>query len=228
MIGINPYACKIRYVIIPDTAFYEFIPIEKENAECEYTLCLNELKIGGKYEIVITNYAGLYRYRMGDVIKVVDFYNNCPEVEFLYRKNQVLNMVSEKTNEEHLTNALKSTIKKLNLSFVDYTTIPDNSITPGRYIFYLEFKNNIPDYKIQLLEKTLDSEIRRSNLAYDRARNNKRLGMIKVILLSPNTFYLIKESLLTKGISKNQIKIPRVITNNRNILNIISKNKICK
>ena len=226
MIGINPYVNKIRYVIIPDTAFYEFIPIGKEEYKIKQTLCLDEVKIGEKYEIVVTNYAGLYRYRIGDVIKVVGFYNNCPEVEFLYRKNQVLNMVSEKTNEEHLTNSIRNTIEKLNLNLVDYTTMPDNSISPGRYIFYFELKDKLPNSRVKLLEETLDSEIRKSNLAYDRARNNKRLDMTKVIFLSSNTFNLIKESLLNKGISKNQIKIPRVIINNKNILNIINKNKI--
>lgn len=223
MIGINPYANKIRYVIIPDTAFYEFIPIDESGEGSQHTLCLDELKVGEKYEVVVTNYAGLYRYKIGDVIKVVDFYNNCPEVEFLYRKNQVLNMVSEKTNEEHLANSVRSTIRRLNLNLVDYTTMPDNSITPGRYTFYFEIKNNKSNYKLESLEKTLDSEIRKANLAYDRARNNKRLGMVKVIPLFPNTFELIKESLLTKGISKNQIKIPRVIANNKNIINIINK-----
>jgi len=135
-------------------------------------------------------------------------------------------MVSEKTNEEHLTNSIKSTIKKLNLNLVDYTTMPDNSITPGRYTFYFEFKNSISNYKIKLLAETLDKEIRSSNLAYDRARNNKNLSMVKVILLQPNTFNTIKEYLYKKGISKNQIKIPRVISNNRSILNIINRNKI--
>ncbi|WP_406542633.1 GH3 auxin-responsive promoter family protein [Clostridium ljungdahlii] len=226
MIGINPYVNKIRYVIIPDTVFYEFIPIKEKNKKSEDTFCLDELEIGEKYEIVITNYAGLYRYRMGDVIKVVDFYNNCPEIEFLYRKNQVLNMAAEKTNEEQLTNAIRNTMKKLDLNLVDYTTIPDNSITPGRYSFYFEFKNNIPNYKVKLLEETLDYEIRKSNLAYDRARNNKRLGRVKVMLLAPNTFNLVKESLFNKGVSKNQIKIPRVAINNRNILNIVNKSKI--
>lgn len=226
MIGINPYADKIRYVIIPDTVFYEFIPVIEGGEHSKHTLCLEELQIGGKYEIVITNYAGLYRYRLGDVIKVVDFYNSSPEIEFLYRKNQVLNMVAEKTNEEHLTNAIKNTMKKLNLNLVDYTTLPDNSITPGRYTFYFEFKNSMPKYKVDLLEKTLDDEIRSSNLAYDRARNNKRLGMVKVLLLVPNTFNMIKESLFSKGISKSQIKIPRVITNNENILSIINKDRL--
>lgn len=55
---------------------------------------------------------------------------------------------------------------------------------------------------LQLLERMLDSELRKSNLAYDRARNNKRLGMIKVLLLKPNTFNLIKDALFSKGISK--------------------------
>lgn len=223
MIGINPYVDKIRYVIIPDTCFYEFIPIEAGENK---TLTLDEVEIGSKYEIVITNQAGLYRYRLGDVIKVVGFYNNSPEVEFLYRKNQVLNMVSEKTNEEHLTNSIKETVRNMKLSLVDYTTIPDNSITPGRYAFYFEFRNNMSNYKVEVLEETLDKEIRKSNPAYDRARKSNKLGRPKIIFLADNTFNLIKESLFTKGISKNQIKIPRVVTNNKNILKIINKNKI--
>ena len=224
MMGINPYVNKIRYVIIPDTAFYEFIPIEKGEDNINNTLNLDELEIRKEYEIVITNYAGLYRYRMGDVIKVVGFYNNCPEVEFMYRKNQVLNMVAEKTNEEHLTDSIRQTMKKLNINLVDYTTEPDNSITPGRYIFYFEFKNKVTKNQINLLENTLDKELRKSNLAYDRARNNNKLGRVKVVTLLPNTFNLVKESLFKKGISKNQIKIPRVISNNNNIKKVINKN----
>lgn len=223
LIGINPYIDKIRYVIIPDTCFYEFIPVEENDKK---TISLDQVKVGGKYEVVITNYAGFYRYKLGDVVKVVGFYNNSPEIEFLYRKNQVLNMVSEKTNEEHLTKSIKETTKKLNLSLVDYTTIPDNSITPGRYVFYFEFRNNMSNYKVKNLEETLDEEIRKSNLAYDRARKNHKLEKPKIVFLDKNTFNLVKESLLTKGISKNQIKIPRVITNNKNILNIINKNKL--
>lgn len=226
MIGINPNAKNISYVVIPDTVFYEFIPVDEEGKEGKETLCIEELKKGKRYEIVVTNYAGLYRYRIGDIIKVVDFYNNSPEIVFLYRKNQVLNMVAEKTNEDHLTNSIKITMNKLKLNLVDYTTMPDNSVTPGRYLFYFEFNNITADYNIELLEKTLDKEIRNSNLAYDRARSSRRLGMVRVILLKSNTFNLIKEALFTEGISKNQIKIPRVINSNRNILSIINENKL--
>ena len=74
-----------------------------------------------------------------------------------------MNMVSEKTNEEHLTNLIRRTIQKLNLNVVDYTTVPDNSITPGRYIFYFKLKSNRFNCKIELLEQTLDREIRNSD-----------------------------------------------------------------
>lgn len=223
-IGINPYIKKIRYVVIPDTVFYEFIPFEEIDKENPKTLLINEINVGEKYEIVITNYAGLYRYRLGDVIKVVSYYNNCPEIEFLFRKNQILNMVSEKTNEEQLTSAIKSTIDKLNLSLIDYTTMPDNSITPGRYIFYFEFKDKLSKEKIKLLEQQLDKELKNANLAYNRARNNKKLGDVKIVVLKNGTFKLIKESLLGKGVSKNQIKVPRVIINNEGILDILNRN----
>lgn len=225
-IGINPYIKNVRYVVIPDTVFYEFIPFEEIDKDNPKTLLINELKVGEKYEIVVTNYAGLYRYRLGDVVKVVNYYNNSPEIEFLFRKNQVLNMVSEKTNEEHLTNAIRSCMNNFNLSLVDYTTKPDNSITPGRYVFYCEFKENLFYEKVKSLEKQLDKELRKSNLAYDRARNNRKLDDIKIIVLKSGTFKIIKESLLQKGVSKNQIKIPRVIINNENILRIINKYKI--
>ena len=225
-IGINPYIKKIRYVIIPDTAFYEFIPIEEIDSDNPATFLINELKVGEKYEIVITNYAGLYRYRLGDIVKVASYYNDSPEIEFLFRKNQVLNMVSEKTNEEQLTTAIKNSMNKLNLSLVDYTTMPDNSVTPGKYIFYCEFKEKISKIKVKQLEEILDKELRKSNLAYDRARNNKKLGDIKMVVLKNGTFKIIKESLLKKGVSKNQIKIPRVIVNNKGVLNILRKSII--
>ena len=137
-------------------------------------------------------------------------------------------MVAEKTNEEQLTSAIKKCMSSLNLNLVDFTTIPDNSITPGRYVFYCEFKEKIESKEINRLEKQLDKELRKSNLAYDRARNNKKLGNIKIVILKSGTFKIIKESLFKKGVSKNQVKIPRVVINNENILRIINESKIIK
>lgn len=225
-VGINPYVIKTRYVIIPDTVFYEFIPIGEFDKKKPRTLSPYELQIGQSYEIVITTYSGFYRYRLGDVVKVVGFYNNSPEVEFLYRRNQVLNMVSEKTTEDHLTNAIKNIKSKLNLNLIDYTTVTDNLITPGRYKFYFEVKGRVTREEVGNMEITLDKELRNCNLAYNRFRNKNGLAMPKIIIVKEGTFNKVKEFLFKKGISKNQIKIPRVVTTNKSILDLIEDNKL--
>ena len=226
MIGINPYASKISYVIIPDTVFYEFIPVSDCLKNNPKTYNIDELSIDQSYEIVLTNYAGLYRYRLGDVVKVVGFYNNCPKIEFLYRRNQLLNMVSEKTTEEHLTSTISNTISKLKLNLVDYTTCADNSLSPGRYIFYLELNDPISPRLSASIEDVLDNELQKCNLAYGRFRRNHKLSKAKVVLLAPKTFLAIKETLFAAGTSNSQVKIPRVITSNEKIKAIINKNTL--
>lgn len=227
MLGINPYVEKIKYVIIPDTAFYEFILIDEEdNKENIETYNIDELKIGNKYEVIITNYAGLYRYRLGDIVKVVGYYNNSPEIEFLYRKNQILNMVSEKTTEEHLKISINNTMKEMKTILIDYTTLADNTITPGKYIFYMELKDSISNNKLKQMEKKLDLQLQKVNLAYERFRNSNRLSCLSIKVVRKNTFDDINKYLIEKGVSKSQIKIPRVINNKKEILKILKSNII--
>ena len=226
IIGINPDAKNIRYVIIPDTVFYEFIPSGEFNKKNPKTISSEELEIGKSYELVITTYTGLCRYRLGDVVKVVGFYNNSPEIEFLYRRNQVLNMVSEKTTEDHLTSAIGNLKNSLKLNIIDYTAITDNSITPGRYKFYFEIRGKVTKEQIRNIEITLDNELANCNLAYKRFRGKNGLAMPKVIILQEDTFNKVKEFLFKKGVSKSQIKIPRVVTTNKNILSVIENNKV--
>ena len=133
-------------------------------------------------------------------------------------------MYAEKTTEEHLKVAINNTMSKLDLSLVDYTTLEDNSITPGRYIFYFEFNNELPKSRLKLLEKTLDLELQKANLAYGRFRKSNKLACTGVIVIRRNTFDNIKKFLISKGVSKSQIKIPRVITNKKDILSIVNEN----
>ena len=133
-------------------------------------------------------------------------------------------MVSEKTTEEHLRDSINKTMKEFNLSLVDYTTLEDNKITPGRYVFYFEFNEEIPKNKIKFIENTLDKELQKANLAYGRFRRNNKLACLNINVVTRNTFDIIKKHLISNGVSKSQLKIPRVITNKKDILNILNDN----
>ena len=76
-------------VLIPFSAFYEFRDAENTNAD---TITMDKVEVGKKYEIIVTNLSGFYRYRMMDVVEVCGFYGKIPKVRFLYRLNQVLNI----------------------------------------------------------------------------------------------------------------------------------------
>lgn len=44
---------------------------------------MGELCIGGRYELVVTNSQGLFRYRMGDALRCVGFFGGAPKVRAL-------------------------------------------------------------------------------------------------------------------------------------------------
>lgn len=226
-IGMNKNVGIIRYIVIPDTVFYEFLPVDEDDSDNRKikTKNIDELEIGEKYEVLLTNYSGLYRYRLGDVIRVVGYYNNSPEIVFEYRKNQVLNMASEKTNEMQLVSALRNTARIFSLDITDYTTEPDNNVSPGRYIIYVEFKEPLDTLRLKRVEKQLEIELKRTNIAYDRARYSFKLSALKLVQLKKGTFNKVKESMYHKGVSKNQIKVPRVI-NKENIRKAINDGRM--
>ncbi|XP_073773687.1 GH3 domain-containing protein isoform X2 [Danio rerio] len=88
LIGVNlwPLQERRQYLLCPRSMFCEFIPEEDLESDQPKTLLMEQLKEGHSYELLVTNASGLFRYRIGDIVKVVGFHNQCPKVEFQYRK----------------------------------------------------------------------------------------------------------------------------------------------
>ncbi|CAK8575516.1 unnamed protein product [Lathyrus sativus] len=98
---------EVCYTIIPTMAYFEFLPLNKfdgdddsiSSTEQEHLVDLVDVELGQEYELVVTTYAGLYRYRVGDILRVAGFKNKAPQFNFICRKNVVLSIDSEKTDE---------------------------------------------------------------------------------------------------------------------------------
>ncbi len=73
--------------------FYEFLD-DRGNISL-----LDELEAEREYEIILTQKGGLYRYLIGDRIRVTHFYKAAPCFEFIGRSDAVSDMVGEKLNE---------------------------------------------------------------------------------------------------------------------------------
>jgi GH3 auxin-responsive promoter len=86
--------------------YFEFIEEKNICSINPNTIGIEELRVGGRYEMVITN-NGLYRYRVGDVIEIKAMDNKMPLFDMCYRLGSVINMVGEKTSEDHLVAVLQ-------------------------------------------------------------------------------------------------------------------------
>ena len=157
------------YVCIPHSCFMEFIPMDDENEEIKW---MGELELGKKYELVITNFCGFYRYRLLDVVEVVDFYGDAPVIRFAFRRNMAVNIAGEKTNLSMIADVVRETAEHLKESISEYSVCVDETVMPNRYCFFLEGEYGYAD---EVYAEILEEELCKKNLDY---RDLKELGDI--------------------------------------------------
>ena len=97
-----PLIAAQGYVPILDEVFFEF---EDQTGDIHL---LHELQIGENYTIILSQKGGLYRYRIGDRVRVTHFYRNTPCLEFLGRSQGVSDLVGEKLSETLVQKVLQS------------------------------------------------------------------------------------------------------------------------
>lgn len=203
-----------RYVMATDPSYFEFIPADLAGQSQPSTVDMAGVETGERYELVITNHAGLYRYRLGDVVTVVERLGETPVIEFAHRLGTQFDLVGEKTSEDQLAAAIGELSKTLPSEIHDYTTAEDVEASPARYVVYVECE--LPNsVSIVELAETFDEKLQEANPVTSGFRQNGLLGRPRLAILAPGTFTrlrnLIAESDLPPATS--QLKTPRKLTN---------------
>ena len=198
------------YVLLPHCIFFEFIPVsddpDAEEAENPQTLLIDELEVGKKYEVVVTNFSGLYRYRMDDVVQVTRMYQGTPQVEFLYRRNLGMNIANEKTTTEMTDAAAARTAQQTGTEFVGYSFCPDYSTTPVRYCMLAETAAPADEQTRQQMIDALDEALKQINEKYFKYRRWGMLNRPEILFLQPNAYADYHDMLRKNGVVLNQIK----------------------
>lgn len=202
------------YVLLPHSVFFEFIPVgddEEDEEENVKTVLIDKLEIGKKYEVVVTNLSGLYRYRLEDVVKVTRMHNNTPSVEFLYRRNLSMNVANEKTTTQMVDYAAKNAAEETGVKLAGYSFYSDYSTNPPRYCMLTEPEEPVSEEKRQQLIDALDEQFKAINEKYYKYRRWGMLNRPEVLILKPKTYWDYREYLRGKGVVLNQIKPVTVI-----------------
>ena len=135
------------YTLQTKKVFYEFIPQADVDANNPKVLLAEETEIGEVYEIVITTTEGLYRYRIGDLIKVLEFSpDGSPVVDIMGRTKMTLSLHGEKLQEFHLTAAMSSLCKGpwKHHTITDFTVTAHFECFPPQHNFWIEVSTENP------------------------------------------------------------------------------------
>lgn len=201
-------------VLLPHCLFFEFLPIDDEEEGADENVkpvLIDALEVGKKYEIVVSNFSGLYRYRMEDVVQVTGMHNNTPKIEFLYRRNLGMNLANEKTTTQMVDMAAKQTAEEMGNEFVGFSLYADYSTNPPRYCMLAEAKNPVSEEERQKYIDILDEKFKEFNEKYFKYRRWGMINRPQVLFLKPKTYWDYREYLRSKGKVLNQIKPVTII-----------------
>ncbi|XP_028770428.1 jasmonoyl--L-amino acid synthetase JAR6-like [Neltuma alba] len=214
------------YAVLPQIGYFEFVPL----TQMDTTVGLTEVKVGEEYEIVITNPAGLYRYRLGDVVKVMGFHNSTPELKFVRRSSLLLTINIDKNTEKDLQLAVEEAAKLLaedKVEVVDFTSHVDLSTEPGHYVIFWEISGEASEQVLTQCCNCLDKSF--VDAGYVSARKVKWIGDLELRLVRRGTFQKILDHFLELGGAVSQYKTPRCVgPANMGVLQILSDNVVMK
>ncbi|KAG4187838.1 hypothetical protein ERO13_A08G126000v2 [Gossypium hirsutum] len=215
------------YVVLPNIGYFEFIPL-KENVEEAKPVGLTEVKVGEEYEVIITSFAGLYRYRLGDVVKITGFHNLSPELKFICRRNLMLTINIDKNTEKDLQLAVEAA-SKLNteekLEVLDFSSHVDLSTNPGHYVIFWEISGEVRDEVLEECCNCLDRSF--VDAGYVSSRKINAIGPLELRVVQRGTFQKILDHYVGLGAALSQFKTPRCVgSTNNEVLQILCNNVV--
>ena len=101
-------------VVAVGTNVLEFHPAEEDRApEGRELLRLEQLEVGQRYFVYVTNASGLYRYDMNDIVEVTGHYEQTPLIRFVQKGKGVVSFTGEKLYEVQVIAAVDEALAAL-------------------------------------------------------------------------------------------------------------------
>lgn len=214
--GIQDQANSDEILLMLDYGiFYEFR--ELSLTETKPVICLDDVRVGVDYEIIISTNAGLWRYQLGDVVQFTSI--NPYRIIITGRTKQYINAFGEELMVHNADNAIAAACEKTHAQVKDYTVAPVYmSANAGAHEWLIEFEKQPNNF--EFFVALLDESLKKQNSDYEAKRyNNFVLHQPIVQNMPTNTFYNWLKANNKLG---GQYKVPR-LSNKRDILEEVLK-----
>jgi hypothetical protein len=182
----------------------------------------HEVEAGREYETLLTNDAGFYRYRIGDVVRVTAFHGPTPLIEFLHKGANTCSLTGEKLTERQVMLAFEQARMGTEFAAAQFVLAP-RWADPPYYVLHVEAEqgpvappapraDGDPEAKAadpgtRVLARRMDEALHGVNMEYASKRETDRLGPVRVNVLPEGTLARIHaERSARRGASNEQYK----------------------
>ena len=199
--------------------FYEFIPIEDCDSSTPEVYPIWEIEAGKTYELVITACNGLWRYRLGDTVRVEQL--NPVKITIAGRTSSYINAFGEELMVHNADYAITAAAQATGAQVLNYTAAPvyagDN--TRGHHEWLVEFAQR--PTSLSEFALVLDNALMSVNSDYEAKRKGD------IFLASPDVKQVpaggFDQWLGAHGKLGGQRKVPR-LCNDRHIVDEMLQN----
>jgi hypothetical protein len=167
-------------------------------------LPVEALRIGGEFEVVVTTAGGLWRYRLGDRVRVTGWVDETPSLRFLGRAENVSDRFGEKLSEAFVAEVLREMFRSEPPSFA--LVAPDEDDRGCRYTLYVE--GAAPSHWAGTLDRAL-----RRNPNYACCRDLGQLLPARVFIIDGQGFETLAARRAAHGARLGDVKATALCSN---------------
>lgn len=209
---------SFEYEFIYDNAFYEFIACDEQGSYCGEVVSIDKVQSGRMYELVVTNLSGFYRYKTGDVIKILANFDEKVTFEFMFRKNLVLNLAGEKTSGKHIELVMQK-MDNVIPGILEYSVGAKLIDNVGKYFVFLCLKStDIGSIESDISEK-FDLFLCEVNYLYKELRTLNLIDKPVVYVYNEEKYF----SVINKKTVKKRHNKPINILSSKNLQVILER-----
>jgi len=172
----------------------------------------HEVKVGHRYEVVVTTRDGLWRHRLGDVVEIVGFdsIDGSPILRYVERRGSVVRVQGALISEEELTGAIFSAQDVLG-RITEMTVIVDDRKVPSSLAFLVEVDGEL-SASVHQAPARVEAALCSSNELVRSFLDRNRLAPPTIHVLKPGTFREYRALKIKAAITgTGQIKVPIVL-----------------
>ncbi|MFJ6513903.1 GH3 auxin-responsive promoter family protein [Streptomyces sp. NPDC091406] len=192
--------------LVVTAAVHEFADADQDLGPDTTTLRPDELEPGRDYHVVFSHVGGLYRYALGDVVRVVDHHEGVPRLEYTGRGNNRSDHAGERLRDAQVVRALGNALDAAGL---ELRNVACRVVTePGRTAYEFAVSPTGPWSSEESAQFTgrLDRALCNESADYRATRAARRLGAPSLRLLGPDAFLRDWQEQVARGIRPTQVK----------------------